>query len=142
VPPKSNSFNLTLPSKPTSITKVEPFLKKIVDALGLDDEQMNKLMVAVTEAVNNAIVHGNKQDPKKNVTIRSEVQSGELLIVVRDQGKGFNPASLRNPLQEENLMLTNGRGVFLMRSLMDKVEVSMDADGTRVELSMSLDRKG
>ena len=142
MPANTKRFNLTLASKPTSITKVEPYLKEIVDALGLDDEQMNKLMVSVTEAVNNAIVHGNKQDPKKNVTVQSEVRSGELFIVVRDQGKGFNPESLRNPLQEENLMLTNGRGVFLMRSLMDKVEVSVDADGTRVELMMNLDAKG
>ena len=82
-------YHLTLPSTLKAVSRIEGFLKKVNRSVHLDEIQMHKLMVSLTEAVNNAIVHGNKQDPQKKVSVVCEVLPGWLLFVVRDQGKGF-----------------------------------------------------
>jgi len=134
-------FRLTLSSRPKAITRVEPFLDKIRVELKLDDIQVNKLMVSVTEAVNNAIIHGNKQNPEKKVKIVGEILPGWLLVIISDQGRGFDPGQIRNPLQEENLLRESGRGIFLMRTLMDKVEIDRTESGTEVRLWLNLNKQ-
>ncbi len=131
-------FRLTIHSNPRSIHRVETFLAKVNSLLHLDEIQMHKLMVSLTEAVNNAIFHGNKSDIKKRVRIQAEVLPGWLLIQVWDQGKGFKPELVRNPLKEENLLRESGRGVFLMRTLMDKVEFEQRPEGMEVRLWLDL----
>lgn len=127
-------FRLTLRSVPKSIGRVEAYLNKINAAIGLDEIQMHKLMVSLTEAVNNAILHGNGSDPEKRVMVRCEVLPGWLLFQVTDQGKGFRADHVRNPLKDENLHRESGRGVFLMRTLMDKVEFERVEEGMQVRL--------
>jgi len=127
-------FRLTLPSTPKSIGKVESFLKKVNRSQHLDEIQFHKVMVSLTEAVNNAIVHGNRSNPLKKVLITCEVLPGWLLFMIDDQGKGFKPEAVGNPLKKENLMLESGRGIFLMRTLMDKVEFNGSRAGMQVRL--------
>ncbi len=117
---------------------MEGFLKKIGRSVHLDEIQFHKLMVSLTEAVNNAIVHGNKSDPAKKVIVRCEVLPGWLLLMVCDQGNGFNPGKVGNPLARQNLMKESGRGIFLMRTLMDKVEFKPGNEGTEVRLWLDL----
>ena len=131
-------FRLTLPSNPRNIGKVESLLKRVQQTIQLDEIQFHKMMVSLTEAVNNAITHGNKADPKKTVTIRCEILPGWLVTVVSDEGKGFKPDKIKNPLEEENLLRTSGRGIFLMRTLMDKVEYEFGKDGAQVVLWLDL----
>ncbi len=131
-------YHLTLPSVPKSIAKVEGFLKKINRSQHLDEIQFHKVMVSLTEAVNNAIVHGNKSNPLKKVLVTCEVLPGWLLFMVNDQGKGFKPETVGNPLKKENLMLESGRGIFLMRTLMDKVEFDGNRTGMQVRLWLDL----
>jgi serine/threonine-protein kinase RsbW len=114
--------------------RVEAYLSKICAAVALDEIAMHKLMVSVTEAVNNAILHGNAADPKKRVRVRCEVLPGWLFFQIDDEGRGFKADHLRNPLKEENLHRASGRGVFLMRTLMDKVEFTHTPDGMQVRL--------
>jgi serine/threonine-protein kinase RsbW len=127
-------FRLTLRSIPRSIRRVESYLLRITSAVGLDEIQTHKVMVSLTEAVNNAILHGNKSDPLKKVFVRCEVLPGWLLFQIEDQGRGFKPEHVKNPLKEENLLRESGRGIFLMRTLMDKVEFEPTAQGTQVRL--------
>jgi serine/threonine-protein kinase RsbW len=127
-------FRLTLRSVPRSIRRVETYLSRINAAIHLDEIQLHKVMVSLTEAVNNAIIHGNKSDPKRNVMVRCEVHPGWLLFVVEDQGRGFRVNHVKNPLKEENLLRESGRGIFLMRTLMDKVEFELTQKGTQVRL--------
>jgi serine/threonine-protein kinase RsbW len=134
-------FRLTLSSTPKSISRVEPFLDKIRVVLKLDDIQLNKLMVSVTEAVNNAIIHGNKRNLEKKVKVMGEILPGWLLVVIADQGRGFDPGQVSNPLQEENLLRESGRGIFLMRTLMDKVEIDRTDLGTEVRLWLDLNKQ-
>jgi serine/threonine-protein kinase RsbW len=137
---KQTLFRLTLPSDQKHIGRVEGFLKKVRRSTPLDEIQFHKLMVSLTEAVNNAIVHGNRLDSEKKVTVRCEVLPGWLLLVVGDEGKGFKPATIRNPLSKQNLLRTSGRGVFLMRTLMDRVEFDIDESGSRVCLWLNLSK--
>ena len=125
---------MTLRSHPNQIRKVEMFLKKVNHAIHLNEIQMHKMMVSLTEAVNNAIIHGNRSDPAKRVLVRCEILPGWLVVFVDDQGGGFEPSKVRNPLHRQNLMRENGRGIFLMKTLMDKVEFEKEPDGTRVSL--------
>lgn len=131
-------FRISLPSSSKSISRVEGFLKKIGRTVRLDEIQFHKLMVSLTEAVNNAIVHGNRSDPAKKVSVVCEVLPGWLLLMVADEGGGFNPEKVGNPLSKKNLMKESGRGIFLMRTLMDKVEFNPGNGGTEVRLWLDL----
>jgi serine/threonine-protein kinase RsbW len=137
--PKKQLFQLTLSSEPQNIGKVEAFLQEISRSVSLDEIQMHKLMVSLTEAVNNAIVHGNKSIPEKSVRVMCTVEKGGLAIRVRDQGGGFQPETVESPLKEENLLRESGRGIFLMRTLMDKVEFGKTDEGMEVLLWLRLD---
>jgi serine/threonine-protein kinase RsbW len=131
---------LTIASNPRNIAKIEKFLEKIALRIPLDDIQMNKLMVSLTEAVNNAITHGNKSNPKKKVTVMCEAVPGWLLIIINDQGRGFRLDEVANPLKKENLLRESGRGIFLMRTLMDKVEFENIKGGYQVRLWLALNK--
>jgi len=127
---------LILPSNPKEIARVDHFLKKVNRQAHLNEDQYNRLLVATTEAVNNSIIHGNKRDPGKNVTVTCRVEGDSIIVRVHDEGPGFDAATLPDPLAEENLLREHGRGVFLMRSLMGKVEFQPHATGSDVVMTM------
>ncbi len=129
---------LTLTSDPKEVARVEIFLDKINKKIKLDDLHFNKLLVATTEAVNNSIIHGNQRVQEKKVTVICEVNQHVLIIYVEDEGSGVDPEKLPNPLCEENILRENGRGVFLMRSLMDEVEFRRTSKGASVIMKMYL----
>ncbi len=134
----STTFVLVLDSDPKLVTKVEGFLEKINTRLHLDETKYNKLLVATTEAVNNGIIHGNKRNVNKKVTLTCELSNTSLTVRVHDEGPGVNPSTLPDPLAEENLLRENGRGVFLMRSLMDEIEFSNSPEGSEVIMKIHL----
>jgi len=132
------TVRMTLASNPKSIGRVEGFIKKIEKKTHLDEIQTHKLMASLTEAVNNAIIHGNKSDATKKVKVECDCQPEFLVITVADEGQGFRLNKVKNPLKEENLLRTNGRGIFLMRTLMDRVEYEMSKSGATVTLVLGL----
>ncbi len=123
-------------SDPKNIHRVEEFLLNMNSALHIDDEKFGSLLVVVTEAVNNAIIHGNKRNPSKKVVVTCSRRGKVLVIKVKDEGKGFDPDAVPNPIHEENLLRETGRGVFLMRQLMEKV--SYNANGNEVTMTMKM----
>lgn len=140
MPDKEGSkFTLVLASNPQQITQVEGFLETLNKQLRLNEVQYNKLLVATTEAVNNGIIHGNKRDPRKKVTLTCIRNHSMLIVRVDDEGAGVDPAMLPDPLAEENLLRENGRGVFLMRSLMENVEFKKTGEGSAVVMKMRLE---
>jgi serine/threonine-protein kinase RsbW len=139
---KQTVFRLTIASNPKQIGRVEAFLKKVKHAVHLDEIQSHKLMVSLTEAVNNAIIHGNRSDPSKHVKVVCEILPGWLVLLVDDQGRGFRVDRVGNPLQKKNLLRESGRGIFLMRTLMDKVEFDSTHSGTQVRLWLDLNKWG
>jgi serine/threonine-protein kinase RsbW len=135
-------FEFECKSDPKEIAKVEPFLQTINKATRMDDGTFYRLLVAGTEAINNGILHGNKSDSNKSVFATCTVDSRKLVFRVRDQGKGFKPEEVPDPLEEKNLLKTSGRGIFLMRSLMDKVAFKVTTEGTEVELVIDMKHHG
>jgi serine/threonine-protein kinase RsbW len=135
-------FEFECKSDPKEIAKVEPFLLEINKATRMDDGTFYRLLVAGTEAINNGILHGNKSDPTKSVFASCSVDSRTLVFRVRDQGRGFKPEEVPDPLEEKNLLKTSGRGIFLMRSLMDKVAFTVTTEGTEVELVIDMKHHG
>ena len=92
------------------------------------------MAMAVREAAINAVLHGNNRDPARPIEVSLENTGKNLVITVADHGRGFNPDSIPDPLAEENLLRTSGRGIFLIRSLMDEVHFRQLNPGT--ELTM------
>jgi serine/threonine-protein kinase RsbW len=131
-------YEMICRSNQKEITHIEKFLRQVSLDLHIDEGIMYRLLVSCTEAVNNAIVHGNKSDPDKKVIIRCNVEKKTLTLCVIDEGKGFDSENLQDPRTEENLMKENGRGVFLMRSLMDRVKFKRLKSGSVVEMKVKL----
>src|SRR5215472_13263154 len=101
-------------------------------SVGLDDDAAHWVGVAIRESVINAIKHGNRNDATKRVFVEFETtlqQVPELMIRVRDQGDGFDPEEIANPLAPENLLKSSGRGIFLIRNFMDDVQLQRAPEG-------------
>ena len=105
----------------------------IARQIGLDDEAVHWVGVAIRESVINAIKHGNQNDRAKHVFVEFEQALDEgapsLLISVRDQGLGFDPTEIADPLAPENILKSSGRGIFLIRSFMDRVQLERSPQG-------------
>jgi serine/threonine-protein kinase RsbW len=130
------SRELEFTSVPENVNKVEAFVEVLKTDLQLSEEMEANILVSLSEAVNNAIVHGNKNNPAKKVSIKMEKDGNLLSFVVADEGDGFDPAVIIDPTAPENLDKPSGRGIFLMRSLADKVEF-IDG-GRKVNIAFNL----
>ena len=101
---------------------------------GVDEDELFKISMAVREAAVNAVIHGNAKSPDKQITVSFENTGAALIFSVADQGQGLDPDSLPDPLAPENLMRGSGRGIFLIRSLMDEVHFKQLNPGTELTL--------
>lgn len=126
---------LEFASQPENIAIIERLIDEIRDNNAFEDECYGDVLIAMTEAVNNAIVHGNKLQDDKTVVVEYELQARNLYFKITDQGAGFDFENVPDPTSPENIEKPNGRGVFLMRSLADKC--SFDDDGRIVELTFN-----
>jgi len=126
---------LTFPSKGENITMVERLIDELCDSYKIQEEHYGNILIALTEAVNNAIYHGNRQDPEKSVTVQYEATSDTFFFRIEDEGPGFDFENVPDPTSPENLEKPNGRGVFLMRNLSD--EIRFLDDGRIVEISFT-----
>lgn len=127
---------LVLKSELQSITKVESFVDELRHTYGISEEIYGNILVVMTEAVTNAIIHGNKSDANKTVTVGFEKNNNMISFHVEDQGKGFDYANLPDPTSSENIEKPSGRGVFLMMHLADLVVFSKS--GSKVEIQFKL----
>ena len=123
---------LQIPSSSSELEHVDTLTEQIALDMGFDEGARADLGICVTEAVNNAIVHAHKDRPGLPVDIRFEVYSDSLRVVVRDYGEGFDASKLPDPTVPENILKVNGRGVHLIRALMDEVEINPLDVGTEV----------
>jgi anti-sigma regulatory factor (Ser/Thr protein kinase) len=116
-------LNIVIPADPQHMENVQRGVSQLLAGKGWAEEDVAKVELALSEALSNAIRHGCGNDPSKQVqcTVTFDA-SGEVVIVVRDPGRGFDPRAIPDPRLETNLMKTSGRGVFLINQLMDTVE--------------------
>src|SRR5436853_1814693 len=120
---------LVLPSHIEAVADAAAAATDFVQSCGLGEETAFGVEMAVREAVTNAVVHGNQEDEAKTIEVIFNCLEHELEIDVKDQGKGFDPTSVPNPTDAENILKTSGRGIFLMRSFVDDVQWSPRPEG-------------
>ncbi len=128
-----NSIKIEIPSLSENIRIIESFIDNAKEKFNLNDDIYGNIMIAVTESVNNAIVHGNNSDKSKNVLITLLLEEQLIKFRIQDEGKGFNFHNLPDPTAPENISKPGGRGIFLMKHLSD--EVHFTEDGRIVELT-------
>ena len=134
-----NNYYLEIESDPNKLLIVEEFVNYFSVELNIDEKKMSGLLLAVTEAVTNAIIHANKCAKDKVVKIKAEKNNGQLVVTIKDQGEGFDPAKVPDPTAPENLLKDSGRGIYLMRVYLDDLKYRKTPDGTETILVLNLD---
>lgn len=117
-----NTISIRIPSILENIRMIESFIDNARERFHLDDDIYGNIMIAVTEAVNNAIKHGNDNDKSKNVHLSLSLKDSMIQFVVEDEGHGFDYENLPDPTSPENIEKVGGRGIFLMKHLSDEVQ--------------------
>ncbi len=131
-----DSIKIEIPSLGENIRIIESFIDNAKERFELNDDIYGNIMIAVTESVNNAIIHGNKLDKSKSVLLTLEIVENTIKFTIQDQGEGFDYNSLPDPTAPENLDKPGGRGIFLMKNLCD--EVNFKEEGKVAELCFYL----
>ena len=133
-----NNYSLEIESNPNNLITVEEFVNYFSVDLKIDESKIPGLLLAVTEAVTNAIIHANKCDLSKIVTINVTVDDKKLIIKIKDEGTGFDPDKVPDPTAPENLLKDSGRGLYLMRVYMDDLKYNVTPSGTETILTLNL----
>ena len=127
---------LTFSSKVENINLVEKLIDDVCERYEVNEDYYGNILIAITEAVNNAIHHGNKSNPMAEVKVAFDVQNDELVFVIEDEGPGFDFEGLPDPTDPKNIEKPHGRGVFLMRNLSD--DISFLNDGSTVKMNFKM----
>ena len=133
-----NSYYLEIESDPNNLITVEEFVNYFAIELGIKHEKMPGLLLSVTEATTNAIIHANKSNKDKKVKIEVTVADKKLIISVKDEGTGFDPHNVPDPTAPENLLKDSGRGLYLMKVYMDEVKYKVTPEGTETILILNM----
>ena len=129
------SEKFSIPSDLKWMPKVVAEVERVVREVGFDEETGDFLAIATTEAVSNAIIHGNKGDASRKVRINFKRDDKELTISVTDEGGGFDPEDCEDPTEPKNISKGSGRGLYILKTLMDKVNISSTPKGTTITMT-------
>lgn len=138
----NSTETLIIKSDVNELAKVATITEEICIRFGLIEDEIDDISIAVTEAVNNAIKHGNKEDSTKSIKIVFEVETDRIKIRIKDEGKGFQLEEVKDPRKNENLLKDDGRGILIMKALMDEVEVLSGSEGNVLQLVKNISRNG
>ncbi len=130
--PDTRTVKLDVASRLEMLEVVQTVLAQVSALVGFDEDAAHYLSVAVRESVVNAMKHGNKLDEAKRVEVSFTMRAGELEVMIHDDGAGFDPDAVPDPLAPENLLKAYGRGIFFMRQFMDDVSYSFPTKGGTV----------
>jgi len=126
---KPRSFQLTIPSRLEEMETVHRLVQQAVTEYQLNDELAHWIELTISESMINAIQHGNKADPAKNATLKISSNGDSIEIIVEDQGAGFKMDKVADPTDTANLLKPSGRGILIIRSFMDEVDLSQREGG-------------
>jgi serine/threonine-protein kinase RsbW len=136
---ETGPIRMSLSSRFENIEMAQHLCGKLLEGWDLNEETTHWILMALREALANAIKHGNGQDMAKRVHLEMEVKDHTLRIRIRDEGTGFDPAGVADPLAQENRFKTSGRGIFYMKTFMDEVRFSrVDGGGMEIVLTKDL----
>lgn len=127
---------IEFPAKAENLALAEKLIDEVCKQYNVPEALYGNILIALTEAVNNAIHHGNQLDPSKQVQLSYGVKDGKVTFLVCDEGTGFDHEHLPDPTDPQNIEKPHGRGVFLMRALADSVEFT--DNGASVSMTFSL----
>lgn len=130
----ADRVSYTLDSTLESVNQAEETALKFAEKQGFSEDEVQRISMAVREAMVNAVLHGNQYDPKKKVRVSFENSPKSLIVRIADEGTGLDPDSIPDPLAPENLLKTSGRGIFLVRAFMDEVKFRNLEPGTEITL--------
>ena len=133
---ETKHIEVTLETRLDSVDMAEDIAVRVAEAAGFDEDNRYRIGMAVREAMINAVEYGNKRSELKKVHFGLDLEADRMVIHIRDEGPGFKLEDVPDPLAEENLLKTSGRGIFLMRAFMDEFDVRQPAKGG-AELVMS-----
>jgi serine/threonine-protein kinase RsbW len=138
---ETGPIRMSLSSRFENIEMAQHLCGKLLEGWELNEETTHWILMALREALANAIKHGNGQDMAKRVHLEMEVKDHTLRIRIRDEGTGFDPAGVADPLAQENRFKTSGRGIFYMKTFMDEVRFSrVDGGGMEIVLTKDLNQ--
>jgi len=129
---------IIVPSSLEYLTDVDVFVEGILRGYGTDESTIADIAISVSELVNNAVAHGSQADEEKLVKVGISREDNTVSITVSDEGTGFCPDEIADPLADENLLKEVGRGIFIVRSLMDQVDIDATDDGTTITISKAI----
>ncbi|HEY0307526.1 MAG TPA: ATP-binding protein [Acidobacteriaceae bacterium] len=132
--PTTSRVHFTLESTLATVNKVEQTAHEFAQRAGFSEDDLDNISLAAHEAAVNAVMHGNQQDPAKTVDFSVELTGEALFIRIADQGPGFDPDALPDPLAPENILRQCGRGIFLIRAFMDELKFRKLESGTELTL--------
>jgi serine/threonine-protein kinase RsbW len=127
--PTAQRIEVTLETLLESVDLAESIVMRVAEASGFEEDDVHKIGMAVREGVINAYNYGNQHERHKKIHLTVELQPEKMVVHVVDQGKGFELTEVPDPLAEENLLRTSGRGIFLMRAFMDELTVQRGPGG-------------
>jgi serine/threonine-protein kinase RsbW len=130
----TSRVSLTLGSTIESVDTVERTAQDFAERAGFDADTIPNIVMAVREAAVNAVLHGNAYDPAKQIVASFETNSDSLIFRIADQGPGFDPNRVPDPLAPENILRGSGRGIFLIRAFMDEVHFRQLHPGSELTL--------
>ncbi len=129
-------ISIALDSNPENVKEIQPYVDLIVQKYQIGSDLYGNILISLTEAITNAIVHGNQADQSKKVFVNSQFDQNSIRVKVQDEGEGFDFEDVPDPTDPMNILTLNGRGVFLMHQLSDGVEFSNN--GSTVEIQFKL----
>jgi len=129
-------ISISLDSNPDNVKEIQPYVDLIVQKYQIKSDLYGNILITLTEAITNAIVHGNQADHNKKVLINSRFGPNLICVQIQDEGEGFDYEDVPDPTDPMNILTLNGRGVFLMHQLSDGVEYS--DNGSTVEIKFKL----
>ncbi len=138
--PASSVLELTIASSYENMDAFAALVEQAARQMGVPEDDEVDLMIAVMEAVNNAILHGNAENADKKVHMKIETNASEITIWVQDEGAGFEPDRVPSPLTPQNVLNTSGRGLLMMRAFMDDVKVFPSKQGTLIKMTKRFGR--
>jgi len=127
---------LKISSKIENLRKVEKLVDDLSTEYNISADVYGNILIAALEAANNAILHGNKLDENKNVSITFKIEKDKLNIQIDDEGVGFDYKNVPDPTAPENIENVNGRGIFLMEKLSDKIEFTRNGASVQLEFNL------
>ncbi len=130
-------LSISLESNPDNVKEIQPYVDRIVQKYQIKSDLYGNILISLTEAITNAIVHGNQADQNKTVTVNSLFDQNKIRVKIQDEGEGFDYEDVPDPTDPMNILELNGRGVFLMHQLSDGVEYSNNGSTVEIQFNLS-----